>query len=256
MKIKFLGVYNAESKNTKLSTFIIDNIIAVEAGSLTSELSFPEQDKIKAILLSHGHYDHIRGIPAYAFNNSCRTNKIYATKETLELLSTSLVDGVIYPKFTEETPICGETSLELIAIEPYIPVEIEGYQVLSIPVNHPIGAIGFEITSKDGKKVFYTGDTGSGLSDVWKHISPQLLIIDATFPNKMEETAKNSKHLCPNLLKKELLSFHKANRYYPKVMLVHLTPKFKREIQNEVGSIAKELKFTFSIPNEGEEITV
>ena len=256
MKVKFLGAYNAESRNTRLSSFVIDDVIAVEAGSLTSELSFPEQDKIKAILLSHGHYDHIIEVPSYAFNNSCRTNKIYATKETLEILSSHLVDGIIYPKFTEETPICGETSLQLIPLEPFIPVEIEGYTILPIPVNHPIGAVGFEITSKDGKKIFYTGDTGSGLSDVWEHISPQLLIIDLTFPNKMEDTAKNSMHLCPKMLKEELLSFHKVKGYYPKVIIVHLTPKFKREIKEEINDIAEELKLSISIAGEGEEVTV
>ncbi|TES84305.1 MBL fold metallo-hydrolase, partial [Candidatus Aerophobetes bacterium] len=65
--VRFLGTHNAESRNTRLVSFLIEDILAVDAGSLASELSFPEQEKIKAILLSHGHYDHIRGIPAFVF---------------------------------------------------------------------------------------------------------------------------------------------------------------------------------------------
>ena len=111
MKLKFLGAHNSESKNTRLVSFLIDDILAVDAGSLASELSFSEQKKIKAILLSHGHYDHIRGVPAYAFNNTGKTTKIFATPQTLKFLSTHLIDGVIYPKFTEKIPFFLEKPL-------------------------------------------------------------------------------------------------------------------------------------------------
>jgi Cft2 family RNA processing exonuclease len=256
VKIRFLGTHNAESKNTKLSTFIIDDIIAIESGSLTSEISFVEQEKIKAILLSHGHYDHIRGVPAFAFNNSCHTTRVYATSPTLKILSSHLVDGLIYPKFTEYTPICGKTSLEFVTIEPFIPIEIEGYKILALPVKHTLDAVGFEITSKDGKKIFYTGDTGPGLSGIWKHVTSKQIIIDLTFPNKLEDTAKNSKHLCPNMLKEELLNFNRINGYFPEIILIHLTPKFKREIRDEMKKIAEEINISFRIAKEGEEIII
>ncbi len=257
MIIKFLGTYNAESKYTHLVSFLIDGIIAVDAGSLTSELSFSEQEKIKAILLTHGHYDHIRGVPAFAFNNACQTTNVYAVKETLEILSSHLVDGIIYPKFTKKTPVCEEQSLEFVTLEPYIPLDIEGYKVLAIPVHHNnISAVGFEITSRDGKKIFYSGDTGPGLSDVWTHVSSKLIIMDLTFPNRMEKTAENSAHLCPKTLKKELIEFHRIKGFYPKVFLIHLTPKFKDEIKKEINVVAKELNISIDIAREGEKLIV
>lgn len=256
MKVKFLGTHNAESKYTKLVSLLIDDILAVDTGSLTSELSFSEQEKIKAILLSHGHYDHIRDVPAFAFNNACRTTKVFGTPETLEILSSHLVDGVIYPKFTEKTPICEKQSLQLVPLEPFIPVDIEGYQVLAIPVNHPGSSVGFEITSKNDKKIFYSGDTNVGLSDIWKHVSPQLIIIEVTFPNKLENVAKNSSHLCPKMLKKELKELHRIKGYYPRIILIHLTPNYKEEIKREIKEVAKELKLSIDIPSDGEEIIV
>ena len=256
MKIRFLGAHNAESKYTRLVTFLIDDILAVDAGNLTSELSFPEQEKIKAILLSHGHYDHIRDVPAFAFNNACRTNRVFATKQTLEILSSHLVDDIIYPEFTKKTPICEEQALELVTLEPYNSVDIEGYQILPLPVHHSIGAVGFEITSKDEKKIFYTGDTGSGLSNIWEHISPQLMIMDLTFPDKLEDTAKNSSHLCPKMLKKELEEFKQIKGYFPKIILIHLTPKFREEIKKEVNKISKELQLSIEIAGESEKIII
>jgi ribonuclease BN (tRNA processing enzyme) len=256
VEIKFLGAHNAESKYTRLSTFLIDDVLAVDAGCITSELSFTNQEKIKAILLSHGHYDHIRDIPAFAFNNACQTTNVYATQPTLKILTSHLIDGVIYPEFTIKTPICEEQSLELVTLEPYIPVNIEGYEVLAIPVKHNTGAVGFEITSRDGKRIFYSGDTGPGLSKIWNHITPQLIIMDSTFPNKLEKTANDSSHLCPKMLKKELKEIQKIYDIPPKVILIHLTPKFREEIKREVKEIAKELKLSIEIASEGERLVI
>jgi ribonuclease BN (tRNA processing enzyme) len=257
LKIRFLGTHNSESKNTKLASFLIDDVLAVDAGSLASELTFKEQEKIKAILLSHGHYDHIKGIPAFAFNNTDHTIKVYATSQTFKILSSHLVDGLIYPEFTKKIPFFLEKPcLEYIDIEPFETVKIIDYEVLPLPVSHTVIAVGFEITSKDGKKVFYSGDTGLGLSALWEHISPDLLIIETTFPNKLENRAINSKHLCPKLLKKELKEMCNFKENYPKVLLVHLSPKDEEEIKKEVKEVSKELNLPIDIAYEGDIIKV
>ena len=257
MRVKFLGAHNSESRSTKLVSFLIDDILAVDAGSLASELSFLEQKKIKAILLSHGHYDHIRGVPSFAFNNRNHTTKVFATPQTLKILSSHLIDGIIYPKFTKKIPLFLEKpSLKFVALEPFVPVDIEGYQVLALPVRHTINAVGFEISSKDGKKVFYSGDTGSGLSALWEHISPQLIIVEVTFSNRLENRAINAAHLCPKMLKKELIEFRRVKKYFPRIILIHLSPKLEDEIKEEVKKIEKELKLSIGIACEGDEVIV
>ena len=114
--------------------------------------------------------------------------------------------------------------------------------------------MGFEITSKDGKKVFYSGDTGLGLSALWEHISPDLIIVETTFPNRLENRAINSKHLCPKLLKKELKEMRNFKEDYPKVVLVHLSPKDEEEIKKEVKEVSKELNLPIDIASEGDII--
>ena len=204
MELKFLGTHHIESKKSRLVSFVIDDIIAVDAGSLSSELSFFEQEKIKAILLSHEHYDHIREVPSFILSNLSRITNVFALPQTLKILSSHLFDGTIYPNFTEKTPFLKKPPIKLVELKPFISVDIEGYQVVALPTGHTIGAVGFEITSKDGKKIYYTGDTGPGLSDIWEHIDTLLLIIDVTFPNRFEKSAKNARHLCPKMLKKRI----------------------------------------------------
>ena len=256
MIIRFLGTHNAESKNTQLVSLLIDGVLAIDAGSLTSELSFQEQRKIKAILLSHGHYDHIRDVPAFAFGNSGQTTRVYATSETLGILSSHLIDGIIYPEFAEKNSYLGKRALELIPLEPLQPKNIESYQVLAVPVNHPVDAVGFEVTSQEGKRIFYTGDTGPGLSDCWQYVSPELLIADLTFPNSLEKVALDSGHLCPDILKRELVEFRRVKNYLPRVVLIHLTPRLKGQIRKEAEQVAKELGLSLSIATDGEKITI
>jgi Cft2 family RNA processing exonuclease len=252
--VKFLGTHNAESRDTRLVSFLIDGVLAVDAGSLVSELTFPEQKKIKAILLSHGHYDHIRAVPAFAFNNSDRTTKVIATPRTLEILSTHLIDGILYPEFASDVPFLRKPPLRLVPLEPFGRLNIEGYEVMAVPVQHPLDGVGFEITSRDGKTLFYTGDTGPGLSAIWSKISPQLLIADLTWPNRLADTARDAGHLCPDMLKKELLELRRKKGHLPRVAVIHLSPQHESEVVQEVRELAESLGISIDIPHEGEEL--
>ena len=78
--------------------------------------------------------------------------------------------------------------------------------------------MGYQVTSPDGKAVFYTGDSGPGLSDCWKCISPQLLIVEVTASDRFKEAAGNGGHLTPTLLKKELSTFRELKGYLPRVL--------------------------------------
>jgi ribonuclease BN (tRNA processing enzyme) len=254
--VKFLGTHNAESKNTRLVSLLIDDVLAVDAGSLVSELTFPEQKKIKAILLSHGHYDHIRAVPAFAFNNSDRTTRVVATPRTLEILSSHLIDGIVYPEFTSKDSFLGKATIKLVPLEPLKRKDIEGYQVMAVPVPHPLDGVGFEITSGDGKTLFYTGDTGPGLSSIWGNISPQLIIAEVTWPNRLAGMARDAAHLCPEMFKEELLELRRMKGHLPKVVVIHMSPQHETEIKREVREVAELLGISIDIPREGEELVL
>ena len=256
MIVRFLGTHNEESRDTRLVSLLIDDILAIDAGSLASELTFAEQEKIKAILLSHGHYDHIRAVPAFAFNNYHRLTRVFATRETLEILTSHLVDGLIYPNFTEKNSFLEKPALELVRLEAFKPQDIEGYQVTAVPVNHPIETVGFAITSPDGRKVLYLTDTGPSLDELWERVSPNLLVVDTTYPNRLEKVAWDAGHLCPQLLKKELVSFRRVSGYLPRVILIHMNPRLESEIRYEVKEVAEELAISIELAKEDDRVII
>lgn len=256
MEIKILGAHNQETATTRLTSLLIDDVLAVDAGSLTSSLSLSAQQRIESILLTHRHYDHIRDVATIALNfHMQRTIKVYAIADTLNALSTHIINGEIYPKFAE-SPSPERATLKLLTLKPYQPESIDGYRVLPVPISHGVPTVGYQITSEDGRSVFYSSDTGPGLSASWEHVSPNLLIIEATLPNRFEEYALDSQHLTPRLLKRELAEFQKLKGYLPPVVIVHMVAPFEGEIRDEIAQLARELDANINPGYEGMKVEV
>jgi phosphoribosyl 1,2-cyclic phosphodiesterase len=255
MNITTLGAHNCESQNTRLTTLLIDDVIAIDAGSLTSSLTFPAQKQIKAILLTHQHYDHIKDIPTIAFNFAMAwaTLNVYSTLPVYQALNL-ILGNKLYPNFLEfpqENP-----SLKFNLIEPYQATQIEGYGILALPVNHSTPTVGYQVTSPEGKTMFYTGDTGPGLEDCWQRISPQLLITEVSAPNRFQELYQRRGHFTPHLLKEELTSFRELKGYLPQVVIVHMNPGLEEEIKAELATLAQSLGHPITPAHEGMQITL
>lgn len=254
MKIKFLGVHNTESKDTKLLSLLIDDILVLDAGGLTSSLSFSAQLRLKAILITHQHYDHIRDIPAIAMNFFLRQEviSIYTTAPVKEALLTHLLNGDIYSKFQEKPQ--EKPTINFHEVKPYQTMRIEGYSLLALPVAHTGPAVGYQLISALGKALFYTGDTGPGLDLCWQYVSPQLLVTEVMVPNRYEDFARESGHLAPSLLRGELMSFQKLKGYLPRVVAVHMNPALEAEIGAELAVVAKELDCSIKLAYEGMQL--
>jgi len=251
MNIRVLGAHNVESKGTRCVSLVIDDTLAIDAGGLTSGLSVSEQNSLKAVLLTHQHYDHIRDIPTLALNLSISGNSIevYSTPSACNAIETHLLNGTLYPKFQESTE--AKPAINFKYIEPYKPQTIETYEILAIPVKHCDSTVGYQISDNEGKAIFFTADTGPGLSDCWQYLSPKLLIVDVTVPNRFEEFARKTGHLTPALLHSELATFQESKGYLPEVITVHMNPAHETEIIEEINQISKDLNANITVAIEG-----
>ena len=256
MNIRILGAHNTESPTTSCICFLIDNTLVIDAGGLTSNLSIQDQQKLHAILLTHPHYDHVRDIPSIALNlyRLGASIQVYSTTNARDIIETHLFNGKVYPEF-QKLPSAKPT-IGLKTIRPYEAQVIDGHAILAIPVKHFDSTVGYQISDKEGKAIFYTADTGPGLSDCWKHVSPQLLIADVTLPNIYEEFARETGHLTPNLLKKELIVFHEHKGYLPQVMAVHMDAGLEPKIKEEIAVVAGALNISITMAHEGMQLDI
>jgi ribonuclease BN (tRNA processing enzyme) len=258
VKIQILGAHLAEVKKARLTSLLVDGALVVDAGGLTSALSLPEQKKIKTVLLTHHHFDHTRDLVTLAANAGYywrRQVAVYAPRYTLDIVTSCLLDGKLYTNFLEY-PSEEKPTLILEAIEPYSRRTIAGYDVLAVPVKHSVPTVGYQITSSDGKSLFYTGDTTVGISDCWQHISPQLLITEVAGPNKYGDWLKKAGHLCAEFLKEELIQFRRLKRYLPRVIVIHIGNPYEQEIKEEVAQVARELEADISLGYEDMKVTL
>ncbi len=231
-----------------MNCILIDNKLVLDAGGLTSSLSLKDQTKLKAICITHAHYDHVRDIPALGMNlylSKARID-ICTTKAVYESLTKYLINDDLYPNWFNRSVF------NFIPLEPREPQQVGDYTIKAMPVNHPVPSVGFQVKDNDGKTIFYTGDTGAGLADVWPYVTPQLLIIEVTAPNRYEESLGNgAKHLTPRLLKEELISFRNIKGYLPIILLTHMNFPLENEIAAEVAEVEASLKCSISLAHEG-----
>jgi 3',5'-cyclic-nucleotide phosphodiesterase len=149
VEVQILDAHLSEVKGACLSSLLIDGVLAVDAGGVTSALSLLEQKKIETVLLSHHHFDHIRDLVTLAANNGYYWRKqlaVCAPRYTLDIVTASLLDGKIYTNFLEY-PSKEKPTVVLEAIEPYSRKTIAGHDVLAVPVQHSVPAVGYQVRS-------------------------------------------------------------------------------------------------------------
>ena len=256
MEVRFLGAHKCESATTRCVSILVDGVLALDAGGLTSGLSFAEQQKIRAVLLTHRHYDHIKDIPMLAMNlflqGSC--TEVYSTQEVYDTLTDYLLDGELYPDFRGQ-PESGPT-LKCTVLAPDDETSIGGYRVTAVAVSHAVPTHGYQIISPDGKTIFYSGDTGPGLKSCWQKISPRLLIIEVTSPDRFRQFALETGHLTPELLRQELGGFRELKGYLPRVVLVHMSPFLEEEIAREIAVVSREMDADIVLASEGMRLSL
>jgi phosphoribosyl 1,2-cyclic phosphodiesterase len=258
VEIRILGAHLAEVKGARLTSILIDNSLVVDAGGLTSALSLAEQKKIETILLTHHHFDHTRDLVTLAANAGYYWRKqltVWGLRYTLDIVADCLLGGKMYTNFFEY-PDKEKPTVMLETIEPYSRKPIAGYEVLAIPVKHSAPTVGYQVTSSDGKVLFYTGDTTMGVSDCWQHISPKLLIVEVAGPDKYADWLKQVGHLCARLLKEELIQFRRLKGYLPRIVVIHIGNPYEQEIKKEVAQVAQELEADISLGYEDMKITL
>ncbi len=254
MKVRILGAHQLETRDTRLTSFLVDGVLAMDAGSLTSGLTLAEQESVKAILITHHHFDHCRDLLTFGLNTRGSTTDVYACPEVLESLSANLVNGAIYPDHTLSPADC--PSLRFNPLMPGEENRIGSYCVLPMRVPHGPPTYGFQVTGPEGRRFFYSGDTGPGFSQGWRAISPDLAFIETSYPDRMEDDARSRGHLTPSLLAADLDTIRRECGGLPRIWAVHLNPRYQEEIKEDLAAVSRELGIEIKAAFEGLELEV
>ncbi len=256
MKLKVVGAHQGESRNCRFLCVLLDDVLALDAGSIASGLTLEEQEKVATIFLSHYHFDHTKDVPVIAYNTlSSPTINIYCLPVVKDVMLAHIFNESIWPKLVE-IPTPEKPSIVFIEMDHYQSIEVPGgFKVTAYPTIHSVPSIGFYV-EKEGRSVFFTSDTGGHMGPIFERIHPDLIVMECTYPNRLEDWAVAFCHLTPDFVRREVEEFRRIQGYVPRILIAHMNPHYEAEIRAELAPLIAELDGLLEVSYEDMEVTI
>lgn len=208
MKVKILGCSGSEAIGHNPPGFLVNDVVMLDAGTITAALNIQAQSRITDIFISHTHLDHIKSLLFLADNIIGRIKQpvnIRAIPKVIDAIKKHLMNDLIWPDFTR-IPTAKNPVLAYKPFAAGMPIAVAGLKVLAIPMNHPVPAVGFMV-SDARSTIIYSADTGPNEA-LWKVASKaknlKAIIVDTSFPNSLDMIAGLSGHFTPAQLHADL----------------------------------------------------
>ena len=242
MRIQLLpSTFDAQGVATleqRLTCFLIDDCVAVDAGSIAIALTNEQRQTVKDIIVTHPHLDHIASLPIFIddlYPTLQEPIRVHATHEVIGLLERDVFNWNVYPRFSDLKNDYGPV-MQYVPIPIGTPFTVAHLNVVAVPVNHIVPTIGL-VVSDGQKSVAFSSDTAE-TEEFWKIVNEMkgldALLIEASFPDRMAKLAEVSRHFTPASLVQEL---KKLTHNGMDIMAVHLKPTYREEIIEQLKAL-------------------
>jgi ribonuclease BN (tRNA processing enzyme) len=220
-----------------LTSFLLNDNVCIDAGSLGFFHPLHDQARVRHVLISHTHIDHIASLPVFlenVYRKSDTVVTVHASEPVLECLQRDVFNDRVWPDFVRITKE-GTPFLTLAPLRALVPSEMEGLRITPVPVNHVVPTFGFIV--EDAKSgVVISSDTGP-TDEIWRlanrmpHL--QAVFLEVTFPNEMDELADLTKHHTPRSFGAES---RKVERAVP-FLAYHIKPRYVAQVVRELHEL-------------------
>src|SRR5919197_3259980 len=238
MKLRVLGAFGGEGLGHRPSAFLVNDRTLIDAGTVSSALTIPEQLSIEHALISHSHLDHVAGLvylsETLGFCETGAAVTVTAIDPVVSTLRWSVFNNILWPDFSK-IPHADVPVVKYRALVEDVEQRVADLWVTPVQVNHTVPTTGFII--HDGSSgLIYSGDTGP-TEALWRAARGlhglRAVILECAFPNRLGPLAEIAKHLTPALLSREL---DKLPADLP-VPICPLKPQFPEVIAAELERI-------------------
>ncbi len=239
MKITLVpsSVLGSPEHHQFLSSALVNDVLAVDAGCLGFYCSAQEQARIRHVLVSHTHTDHLASLPiflenAYEGTTDCIT--VYGSADVLDCCRRDLFNNRIWPDFIALSQ--GDRKfLNMMAFESGQALDLEGLKITAVELNHVVPTSGYIVS--DGRvSVAFISDTGP-TDEIWRRLNAladlKAIFLEATFPNNLAWLADVSKHLTPATFAMELKKLNRPVR----TVVVHMKARYQPQVMAEIRAL-------------------
>jgi ribonuclease BN (tRNA processing enzyme) len=220
-----------------LSSYLIDDIVAIDAGGLGFLGDLDLQCRVKHVFLSHSHIDHIASLPIFletVFQAPGGCVTLHASDATLDCLRRDVFNNRVWPDFIGMSEK-GQPFVQLNVLEPGRPVEVGGLRLTPIEVNHVVPTLGFLVAGANAA-VAIPSDTGP-TEAFWEAARAvddlKAVFLEASFPDSMQWLAVIAKHLTPAMFPAEA---RKLGRDVP-FIAVHIKPGYYDQVLADLDGL-------------------
>ncbi|MBI2939968.1 MAG: hypothetical protein HYY04_05970 [Chloroflexi bacterium] len=256
MEVRILGAHQGEWTDGRFTSLLVDGQLAIDAGALTSTLTLAEQRRIRTILITHRHYDHIKDLPSFGFNMMTQTVvAVYGGPDVKEALERTLFSEEIWLNFFRGVGP-GQPTMHFHPVQPGVPVTVDSYSILPIAINHPLPTVGYQVTGPEGRSIYYTADNGPGCSAYWAASNADVLITEVSLDSNEGELARRVGHLTPAFLADELVAYRQARGNLPRILVLHLNPFYEEGIRRELAEVSRRIGVEIEVGSAGMTLQV
>jgi ribonuclease BN (tRNA processing enzyme) len=239
VRIRVLGAYGGSTPWHRQTSFLLDGTVTLDAGALTQSLSLEEQARVRSIIVTHSHLDHVASLPFLVENVFSRTEgpiEVVATKDVAALLQAHLFNDAIWPDFTR-IPTHLLPAVTFRVVEAGVPFRVNGLHALAVPVSHVVPTYGYLVWNDEACVVFSsdTGPTEALWAEARRRADLKAIFVECSFPDAMSEIAEVSKHLTPRTLREEMRKFPAS----VPVNLYHMKPPTLPALRADVAALAE-----------------
>jgi cAMP phosphodiesterase len=240
LKVRLLPSCTAlDPQRQLLTSFLVDDSVAIDAGSLAFALTPEEMHRIRHILISHAHADHTASLPIFmseVFPALTAPIIVHATPHVIDALRRFIFNGDIWPDFSQIPLLNGRgPALDFRPLEPGTPVRLGNLKVTPIRVNHLVPTVGFVVESQQAGCAI-TSDTYV-TDEIWDAANRseciKAIFVDVSYPNEMEDLAVASRHFTPRSLASDL---KKLGRDIP-ICVVHIKPAYREAVIRQLAEL-------------------
>jgi cAMP phosphodiesterase len=227
----------ADGRVQLLTTYLINDTLAIDAGALAVGLSREEQLRVRSIIITHTHLDHILSLPLYLtdlFEEIREPVRLYATQSDFDALRQHIFNHRVWIPID----LMKNAEGDLISFQPIRSGDsfiAEGLKVTPIEVTHTIPTHGL-VVEDDRSALLFTSDTGA-TEDIWRtpigRDKLRAIFIDLSFPNRLTELARVSQHHSPTTLLEEMSKMTPDTPIYA----VHVKAAYRDQVVKEIEAL-------------------
>jgi ribonuclease BN (tRNA processing enzyme) len=241
MKIEILGCYGNVIAKFRATSFLINDSILLDAGTVAEALDHERLKKLKQVVITHTHIDHLKGLFPLVDELVLMGDysiELTSVPQVIDIISKNVFNNLIWPDFTV-IPSENDAVISLKTIGLEETTEIDSITVKPILMTHTVYTVGYVIR-EGGRGFMFTADTGP-TKRFWEIAREEegidFIIADVSFPNRLEKLAKISGHGTLSMLVEQLDAFGLGKM---PVYITHIKPIFLDEIVREVASLGRD----------------